>query len=314
MRAILGGPASQNHGVSVSYALPAGPLQPYISTYSQTVVDQSAPMVVDQVYPEWPNIRMTIGGDMAACTGPGPLQPCNPICAIGPTSHSTHFSLAPGRYWTISLLPLGWARLVRKPAWQFADRWEIIEAGSPFAGFAALLDCNRDNLSFSEARGLIDEHLLGLLVRPARREAMIATAHAVLLDPEVTSVGLFAERTGLGVRALERLCLSAFGFSPQLLLRRQRFLRSLAQYMLDPSLAWIDTLDNQYVDQAHFIRDFRRFMDTTPRAYAAAPHPVLWAAAQARTAIAGKPMQVLQQPGSLASMEVADAIRASTPH
>ena len=71
-------------------------------------------------------------------------------------------------------------------------------------------------------------------------------------------------------------------------------MRSLAQFMLDPSLAWIDTLDGQYVDQAHFIRDFRRFMDATPSAYAAAPHPVLWAAAEARTAVAGKPMQVLQ--------------------
>lgn len=286
--------ANRHPGVTVSYALPAGPLRRYASTYSQTVVDPETPTVFDQVYPEWPNIRMTVGGDMAACTGPGPLKACNPICAIGPTSHATHFSLAPGRYWTVSLLPLGWARFIGIPACEFADRWEVISRDSPFAAFAPLLACDKAGDDFANAAARIDAHLLAMLNRPARGEDTILRAHGALLDPEVTSVTAFAERTGIGVRALERLSVAAFGFSPKLLLRRQRFLRSLAQFMLDPSLAWIDTLDGQYVDQAHFIRDFRRFMDATPSAYAAAPHPVLWAAAEARTAVAGKPMQVLQ--------------------
>ena len=55
--------ADLNRGVSVSYALPAGALRPYVSTYSLTVVDPDTPRVFDQVYPEWPNVRMTVGGD-----------------------------------------------------------------------------------------------------------------------------------------------------------------------------------------------------------------------------------------------------------
>ncbi len=292
--------ANLNRGVTVSYALPAGPLRRYVSTYSLTVVDPEGPTVFDQVYPEWPNVRMTVGGDMAACTGPGPLEACNPICAIGPTSHATHFSLAPGRYWTISLLPLGWARFVGISASEFADRWEVIGRDNSFAEFAPLLACDQAGLTFLEVAARIDAHLLTMLQRPGRKEDTIFKAHCALLDPEVTSVSAFAERTGIGVRALERLSLEAFGFSPRLMLRRQRFLRSLAQFMLNPSLAWTETLDDQYVDQPHFIRDFRRFMDTTPRAFAAAPHPVLWAAAKTRTAIAGKPMQVLQPPSEVA--------------
>lgn len=257
-------------------------------------------MIFDQVYPEWGNVRLTVDGDMAACTGPGPLQPCNPICGIGPTSHSTHFSLAPGRYWTISILPLGWVQFVGIRASEYADRWEVIEPASPFAPFAPLLDCPGPDDDFAGIAARFDAHLLAMLKRPARREAAILRAHEALLDPAVTTVEAFAERAGTGVRALERLAQVAFGFTPKLLLRRQRFLRSLSQFMLDPSLAWIDTLDHQYVDQAHFIRDFRRFMDVTPGAFAAAPHPVLWAAAVARTAIAGKPMQVLQRPSDSA--------------
>lgn len=291
--------ANLNRGVTVSYALPAVALRPYVSTYSMTLVDPGTPTVFDQVYPEWPNVRMTVDGDMAACTGPGPLEGCNPICAIGPTSQATHFSLGPGRYWTISLLPLGWARFVGIRACEYADRWEVIGQDSPFADLAPLLACDQPGKNFSEVTADIDAHLTAMLENPGRREDTIFDAHCALLDPEVTSVTALAERTGIGVRALERLSLSAFGFTPRLLLRRQRFLRSLAQYMLDPSLSWINTLDHQYVDQAHFIRDFRRFMNTTPGAFAAEPHPVLWAAVQARTTIAGKPMQVLQRPSEV---------------
>ena len=282
--------------MTVSYVLPAEPLRRYVSTYSLTIVEPGAPTVFDQVYPEWSNIRMSAGGDMAACTGPGPLRTCNPICAIGPTSHATHFSLAPGRYWTVSLLPLGWAKFVGLPASDFADRWEVIDRHSSFSAFAPLLGCDAADRPLPEVAARIDAHLLAMLDRPMRREEDILKAHDALLDSEITTVSAFAERSGLGIRALERLSLSAFGFSPKLLLRRQRFLRSLARFMLDPSLEWTETLDSQYVDQAHFIRDFRRFMDTTPGAYATAPHPVLWAAAKAREEIAGKPMQVLQRP------------------
>lgn len=105
-----------------------------------------------------------------------------------------------------------------------------------------------------------------------------------------------AHRLGISSRSLERLSLKAFGFSPKLLLRRQRFLRSLAQFMLDPSLTWIRTLDFQYVDQAHFVRDFRRFMAMSPRHYAALDHPVLRAAAQGRSAAAGAAVQALHRP------------------
>jgi AraC-like DNA-binding protein len=144
----------------------------------------------------------------------------------------------------------------------------------------------------------IDVFLLAMLDQrpPAEDEARIKAAHGALVDLDSGTVSEFAERIGLSPRSLERLSLRAFGFSPKLLLRRQRFLRSLAQFMLDPSLSWIRTLDCQYVDQAHFVRDFKRFMTMSPSAYAALEHPVLRAAAQARTAAAGAAVQALHRP------------------
>jgi len=66
--------------------------------------------------------------------------------------------------------------------------------------------------------------------------------------------------------------------------------------MLDPSMAWIDTLDYHYYDQAQFTRDFKAFMGIGPRDYAARPKPILGAAAMARAAAAGAAVQGLHKP------------------
>ncbi|MFT4896010.1 MAG: AraC-like DNA-binding protein, partial [Devosia litorisediminis] len=52
---------------------------------------------------------------------------------------------------------------------------------------------------------------------------------------------------------------------------------------------------SHYHDQAHFVRDFKRFMTMSPSAYAKRPHPVLIAAAHARMAVAGQASQVLHR-------------------
>ncbi len=68
--------------------------------------------------------------------------------------------------------------------------------------------------------------------------------------------------------------------------------------MLDPSLTWLNTLDWRYHDQAHFTRDFRRFMTMSPREYARLDHPVLRAAAFARAQAAGEAVQGLHNPAA----------------
>ena len=282
-------------GVAVGYTLPAPELRGYVSTISHTLVEPEAGTIFDQLYPEWANVRFSVGGEMTLCTGPGPLENCSPSGGIGPTSHATQFSLEPGRYWSVAITPLGWARFMDASAGHYAERWEPVAEGSVFAPFMPLLDIVQARDPETVVSG-INAHIAGMMGQAARDEEKIRRAHAALVDPEVTTVAAFANHTGMTVRSLERLSHTAFGFAPKLLMRRQRFLRSLSHYMLDPSLAWLDTLDTQYVDQAHFIRDFKRFMDTTPRKYAKQPHPVLWAAARARAATAGTAMQVLQAP------------------
>ncbi|MFC0590331.1 helix-turn-helix domain-containing protein [Novosphingobium aquiterrae] len=294
-------PQFAGDAVGVRFFMPSPALAPYVSTYYLTEVSVPAgTMIEDYLHPEWGNLRFARNDSWRAAIGAQPLRIAPRFIASGPSSHCSHFVTGTTRIWGIGILPLGWARFFDAPASDYADDFVDAAADPVFTGLAGLPDQAFADAPdpAAEARR-IDTFLLDYLAtRPAHaEEARIRAAHGALIDLDVAAVTDLAARIGTSPRSLERLSLRAFGFSPKLLLRRQRFLRSLAQFMLDPSLTWISTLDWQYVDQAHFVRDFKRFMGMSPSAYAALDHPVLRAAARARLAAAGEAVQALHRPG-----------------
>lgn len=284
--------------VRLQFHLPPEDLRPFVTTIYQIVIETPAHAPIDDLlHPEWGNIRLLDGGVAEGSVGGGPLVQTPPAMLVGPTSRATRFRATSGTIWGVGLLPLGWSRLTGTAASDYADRVADLVADpalttlAPFAQIRHRIP--RDALAM---RDLLIAASRAALGPPSGREGEISRIEAALVDPALHTVGDLARITGTTLRTLERLCLSAFGFSPQLLIRRQRFLRSLGQYMLDPSLRWIDTLDGHYHDQAHFVRDFKRFMGMSPSAYAQLPHPMLSAATHARKAAAGEPMQVLHRP------------------
>ncbi|WP_309623825.1 helix-turn-helix domain-containing protein [Novosphingobium sp.] len=287
--------------VAIHFYRPSPELAPYVSTYYLTEVNLGqGGKVEDWLHPEWANLRFTAQPRLSSALGNAPLQALPETIFTGPTSQSAHFVIeGRARVWGVGLLPAGLARFVAAPASDLADRIVPVAPGGPLAPFVRIgekvLTGKRDPAG-EAAR--IDGFMLAVLAetRPSEEEARVRQAHAALINDDTTSVADLAAQLGMSSRSLERLSLRAFGFSPKLLLRRQRFLRSLAQFMLDPSLKWIATLDCQYVDQAHFVRDFRRFMGMSPSRYGALEHPVLRAAAQARAASAGAAVQALHRP------------------
>lgn len=286
--------------VTVRFFMPSPELAPYISTYYLTEVGlPEGEVVQDWLHPEWGNLRLSRMGLWKAGIGTEPLRDTPAFVASGPTSHCAHFLTSRGRVWGVGILPLGWARLFDTPAASHADSFCDGQTDPTFAGLAPLLDHIFSGAADAAAEAArIDTFLCDYLAtRPVPEdEQRIRAAHAALIDQDIGSVADFAERLGISSRSLERLSLRAFGFPPKLLLRRQRFLRSLAQFMLDPSLTWISTLDWHYVDQAHFVRDFKRFMGMSPSTYAGLDHPVLNAAARARAAATGHAVQALHRP------------------
>lgn len=286
--------------VGVRFYQPPAALQPYFTTFYLTEIGaEPNGEVTDYLHPEWANLRI-VDGTLPTSTI-GQAAPVSGLVGIltGPTSVSVRFTIGTARIWGIGLLPLGWAKFISAPAHDFADR-----ICDPLAepAFAPLRPLVHGLFGFTADEGAelaaITRHFEDLAAREVPDEARIFGIHRALIDPNVATVAAMVEASGIAAYTLERLCRRHFGFPPSLLLRRQRFMRSLSQYMLDPSLMWIGAIDSHYHDQAQFVRDFHRFMNMSPSAYAALPHPVLAGVLRARMAVAGAPVQALHVPAS----------------
>ena len=285
--------------VVLRFFLPPEQLRPFITTVYQFEVTAGSAgrnaTVRDWLHPEWANLRITTSGQLLAGIGNDDPLPMPPMVMTGPTSRTINFVATPSRTWGIGLLPLGWARLVSVGADAYADR-SVEVAADPALAHLKPLGALDDKARPEHVRDRLFGMLERLLQTPHKRENDIVRAQQALIDPACATVAQFADTLSMTTRTLERFSLEAFGFPPQLLLRRQRFLRSLAQFMLDPSMSWIEALDPQYYDQSQFTRDFKRFMGMGPRQYAKLEHPVLSAAARGRMAVAGEAVQVLHRP------------------
>ena len=263
--------------ITVEFFEPSPALEPYLTSFYCTEIECGPGTIVeDYLHPEWAAMRFTEGPPPIACIGPGEMVPQWSFVANGPTSESIHFGAAASRIWGLGLQPAGWSKFIDCAADELANTTVNGSSHPAFAVFAGLSEIIFDGTGDSTAEAArIDSYLMQYVDLPAPKEAQILACQEALRDPETATVVELSEKVGLGTRSLERLCKRYFGFTPKKLLQRQRFLRSLAQYMLEPSLTWSDALDDQYYDQPQFVRDFRSFMGMSPRAYADLPHPIL---------------------------------------
>ncbi len=259
---------------------------------------ESGDRVTDYLHPEWGNLRFLSGDCPDAEAMDGTSISGTNFCVTGPSSKTVRFTIGPtARMWGIGFLPLGWAKFVRDDARELANALLDGNVHPAFASFASLGEALYGPIPDVEAElGRIGRYFLDRVDKPVSEEERIRKVHAALVDPRIKSVAELVERVSIGQRTIERTCDRAFGFRPKLLLRRQRFLRSLSHYMLDPSLKWIGALDGHYHDQAQFVRDFKEFMGMSPRQYAALDKPILSAVMLERARFAGKAVQGLDTP------------------
>ena len=286
--------------VKVRFHQPPVAMRAYFTTFYITEIDAGPEgRISDHLHPEWANIRIISGAlPVSEIRNAPPVGELSGIIT-GPTSTTVRFTTGTSRIWGIGLLPLGWAKFIAAPAQAFADRLCDPFSEPAFAPLRPLVQSLFGSVADEPAElARITRHFEELAEREVPDETRIRAVHQALVDPEVASVAAMSVSAGLPTHTLERICRRHFGFPPSLLLRRQRFMRSLSQYMLDPSLTWIGAIDSHYHDQAQFVREFHRFMGMSPRAYAAMSHPVLSSVMRARMAAAGAPVQALHVPSS----------------
>jgi AraC-like DNA-binding protein len=248
------------------------------SIYRLELVVAGQDVAVDWLQPEWANLRVFSGARPWAQVGDGIAVEGARFTVTGPSARAARFEIGSTRMWGIGLLPLGWAHFVGRPAANYANMLADAERHPDFARFGKLPEV------FGETPD--DEAEL----------ARIVAVHRAMVELGLARVADFADLAGISVRALERTCRRHFGFPPKLLLRRQRFMRSLAAWMLGGMGRWSAAIDELYTDQAHFNHEFHEFMGMSPSEYAALPHPILAAFMEQRAKTWGSPAQTLDRP------------------
>lgn len=280
--------------VSIGFHRPCAVFADLVTSYYIVTVSDPSIVAEDLLHPEWANIRFCVGGLWSMPGGGGDFAQAPDALLFGPTSRARPVRCGSGRIVGIGLTPIGWACIVGGVAARLADQIadpRIVHGrhvDDLLAGLAAAQ-------SEAEMALLLDAYI-GRVVRPLPvTVALTRAAHRALLDPAIETVEGFADAIGVTQRQLSTLCRRDFGFAPKLLLRRQRFLRTLGTLRERPDQPWASLLDAAYVDQSHFIREFRRFMGMTPNAYFAMPRLMLRPAQAARDRALGAPLQGLHK-------------------
>lgn len=282
--------------VDARFHQPPPELARFFTTFCFGTVDADG-IVKDTMQPEWGTLRFfpDIAPSIHAPNG-GMLNTAR-FVASGPSSQITEYSMGSSRFWGIGLLPLGWATFVGTPANEMANQLVDGAADPAFAGFAPLAEMllNPD-LTEDQQLAFLTDFFLSRAKRYGKEDPRITKVHDCLMAPDLPDVQTMADHCAMGGRTLERLCRRVFGFPPKLLIRRQRFMRSLSAFMLDPNASWSNTLDALYYDQSHFVRESHKFLGMTPSEYAALEHPILAGFMRDRAQVKGSAAQTLDKP------------------
>lgn len=253
--------------------------------------------LTDYLQPEWANIRFFCGSAPDAAIGTGTARVSGArYVGTGPSSLSCRFTLGPVRMWGVGFMPLGWARFFDADASAFANAICDGATDPVFARFAGLTDVLCDPQASLDEQYDAIVAAMDKAMRLTRDDARIRRINAELVGGEHASVHDLADACAMSIRTLERMCMRYFGFSPKLLMRRQRFMRTLTSFMLQRGSRWTEAMDGDYHDQAQFTREFREFMTMNPSEYAGLDHPILTSFMEARARVWGSAAQTLDPP------------------
>lgn len=277
------------------FALPDAALLPYVSGYHAYAAGggPEAP-VTDWFFPGWSNIRFTLeaGPWQVSFGAEGRVFDVPGASLFGPASKAIRSVAHGGFLIGAGLTPLGYARLISAPAQWNTDR--VVALANEWAETETVHRALAAAGGMADVKTIFDQEISRRL-KPMRpeTEARILAIHALLVQDHGISVEQTAARLGLPLRSLNRITTGTFGFSPKLLLRRSRFLKSLVAALREPGRPLCETIDAAYFDQSHFIRDSHDFLGMPPQRFLESVTPLMRQSIANRERALGGPVQGL---------------------
>ena len=178
----------------------------------------------DVLHPEWASARFMLSkGKIDASIIPNPPEFAPSANPTGPTISACHIRCNMARMAGIGVTPLGWHKLMRVNASEYANQVFDVEAIPHFAIFAQIWNDIKDLYRIEDHAEAFDNRLVQALRPAERREDEIERLHVALTNPDISDVAHLAGHVGMTAQRVERLTRRVFGFPPKKLLRRQRF-------------------------------------------------------------------------------------------
>lgn len=116
---------------------------------------------------------------------------------------------------------------------------------------------------------LVQQYVIGLLERTDEDRVLNYCVTRIAASRGKLSVGELEHRTGYSSRWLHQKFMDRVGVSPKNLASIVRFMQFYEQWARNPDRSFYhQNMYDYFFDQAHFIREFRRFTGSTPLKFA----------------------------------------------
>jgi len=289
-------------GMAIRYDKPCAALTDLITGYH--VYRSSGPESlgqVDRFLPGTANVRFTIdAGPVSVSIGRRTFADLPPATLYGPTGTALKAITNGGIMIGFGVSALAWSRLFRRSAGDYCNK--IVPLGEAMGPIATgrFMDALRLAACDDEVAPALDTILCDLLGPPPAEAALIGQLSHMIGRDGSHDVATVAAELGITGHALRRISVRHFGFTPKMLLRRARFLRSFLRLFRTPGTVDYSLIDPSYFDMSHFLRDADTFLGMTPRRFMASSTPFLDASVRARAAVLGAATQVLHVPSTIA--------------
>jgi AraC-like DNA-binding protein len=191
------------------------------------------------------------------------------VVLVGPTTRPMQIGTnGPFRQVGVELKPQGWRAFVDSNISDFIDR-KMDVLSCPNVRRRSMVSRINDSETDDEAVTELNAMFEHLLEDPYLEHSDLLDAFEEYFqeaEGSALAADAMAAHFGISTRHLARLCHNFYGFPSKTVLRRWRFMRAVGGFPGSPrdARAWQDAIGDDFCDQSHFIREFKRFAGTTP--------------------------------------------------
>lgn len=249
--------------------LPSASLAPYIKNYTVVTIDK--PLDNEVFYPSgYVDLVVNISGGAAATNINGKRKDTPAIELLGQLTLPTRLTVAQGTSVLIArIYPHASALFFSAPISEFTnyatDMYDVALSENK-----ELYDRIMETDGLTSKIRILETYFLQQLKKNETRLKKVLVvqnlSQQLFLHHQSLDLPSLAQHSGLSERYIQKLYLANIGISPAAFTSVVRFNKSLQLVLNTPQSLTGIAYDSGYYDQAHFIKEFRKFTGITPSA------------------------------------------------